>query len=381
MEPLHNLVLERFRDPESGLDAFLAIDSVVDSKAVGGVRILGDVTLAEVSHMSRTMTKKYLFSGIRCGGAKAGIVMPGGADRRALLLAFGRAIRPYIFRGFWPGTDLGSDIRDVRTILEGAGVPSFGGAGAHSDKYTAMGLVHSIDAALLHAGLRWSGLRFAIEGFGKVGSQAAVLMQGRGAKLVAFSNTRGSVSDPEGFDASECAKSWKSKGSAFINSYGAPEGRESLFGADCDLLVPAARCWSIHEGNFRKIRAKAIVGAANVPMSAAVEGALYRAGKTIVPDGIANCGGVAGLALSRYFGDEEIDRIFRSRLRPRVLSVLSEERPPSESLEALIRQKRQAAGPKTLDVLLNVVKYHSSDRLFGKAELLNSLFPSISPIS
>jgi glutamate dehydrogenase/leucine dehydrogenase len=382
MEPLRdNLFLERFHEPSCSLDGFLAIDSIIDSRAVGGVRILPDVDIAEISHMSRTMTKKYLFSGMMCGGAKAGIVMRPGTDRRKTLLAFGKALRPYLLRGFWPGTDLGSDIPDIRTILEGAGLPCLSRRRPPSDKYTAMGVVQSIDAALEHTSLDWSGLRLAVEGFGKVGSEVARLSAERGAKLVAFSNTLGAVINPAGFDAPMCVELHRQNGNRFIQSCGKLRPREAVFRAACDVLVPAARCWSINRANFGKIGAGVIACAANVPMEPDVEKALFLREKIIVPDGIANSGGVSGLALSRHFDPAFIDRVFRDRLRPRVHDALTREGPPSVYLEWFCNERSRFLPPERLNktsrirTLLNTLRYHTTDAIIGGRDLLESLYP------
>jgi glutamate dehydrogenase (NAD(P)+) len=143
--------------PYFGRLGYLVIDTTFNGCSVGGVRILPDVSLEEITSMARTMTKKYLFSGMPCGGAKAGIVLSGRAatNREDALLAFGRAIAPYINSGFWPGCDMGASMDDIRVIIRGAGLHSFQ-KDIHHRTNTQPG-VSSLQLKLLLSARAWDG--------------------------------------------------------------------------------------------------------------------------------------------------------------------------------------------------------------------------------
>lgn len=371
-------------DPYFGKLGFLVIDTAYHGRSVGGVRILPDVTLDEISSMARTQTKKYLFSGIRAGGAKAGLVLKGKAadDRRGALLAFGRAISPYVRSGFWPGCDMGSSIEDIRTILWGAGLPSFQKDGPSSHKYTAWSVVASIGAALERKEKGWSGCRIAIEGFGKVGSIVAAMAEERGAKVVAISNTSGCALKPDGFDTDAIRQLRDEQGSGFITRLEGFCAKEGIFGADCDVFVPCARCWSINASNADTIEADMIVCGANVPMTRECERHLWSKGKLIVPDAVANCGGVVGNTLARHLKDDRIGGIFNTRFRERVHQVLDKGEPPSDYVDRFCLRRAEelcaALAPTSrgpLSMAIDHLSYHLVEPFFSDSAIEDRLFP------
>ncbi len=383
VEPLsgHQLSLD-VSAPDFGHLGHLVIDTAYEGRSVGGVRILPDVTQAEVSHMARLMSKKYLFSGLPYGGAKAGLVLKGAAaeDRRGALLAFGSAVSGLVMDGYWPGTDMGSTPDDVKLIFQGARCPWAPRSIPPTDKYTAWGVIESIDAAIERKGMGWSGLRLAIEGFGNVGSWVAHYAAWRGASVVAVSNTSGCIADVRGLDVPRMLLLRKSKGSVFINECGTLAPKEALFGADCDVLVPCARTWSIGPSEARAIRASVVVSAANVPMTLAEERYLVRKGVLVVPDGIANCGGSVGGALAGLMPEDDMLHVFRGRFRERVHEVMGPASCLSEWLESFCRRRKETlAGklsPPGLARRLSAhMEQHLARRSDTKRRLLGGLFP------
>ena len=380
-----HLLFRDVTDPYFGTLGYIAIDTAYRGSSVGGLRVLPDVTPQEISHMARTQTRKYLFSGIPLGGAKAGIVLSRKVRQRRddALRAFGRAISREILGGFWPGCDMGSGPGDVRAVLLGSGVPSLAGYPS-TETYTAMGIISSIDAALEHRGMDWGGLRLAIEGYGRVGSALAGMAAKRGARIVSISNTIGCISHERGLDISLIDSLKARHGNLFIAAYPhqkmAERGR--VFRSRCDVLVPCARCWSIGEHNADSILAPIIACGANVPMTAAIEKFLWKKGKAVVPDAVSNCGGVVGGNLARFMPDDEIRKILDTRLGKRVLDVLESGEAPSEYLRAFCRRRREELRDELKPVargavgfLSDSLRFHVSDRLFGKERLLRGLFP------
>ncbi len=372
-------------DPDFGKLGYLLIDTTYEGRSVGGVRILPDVSLAEISHMSRAMTKKYLFSGIRCGGAKAGLILSPNAARHRTkaLLAFGRALFPYINNGFWPGCDMGSSPQDIRTILRGAGIISFQKEEVTSHKYTAWTVIGSIEVALKRKNIAWKDAKIAIEGFGNVGGVVAKMAAECGARIVAVSNISGAVHDPEGLDIPALLEQRSREGSDFIKNHASTGPKESIFSVVCDVFVPCARCWTLDESKAKGLRASILVSAANVPMTVEVEDYLWKKGMMIVPDSVANCGGVVGTTLARHMDDSKISSVFENKFKPRVEYILDQRMTPSRYLEQFVelrkKQLSDALRPRIkgpAELALDRLNYHLVERFSSGSEVVRNLFPS-----
>ncbi len=374
-------------DPCFGKLGYLVIDTAYYGKSIGGVRLLPDVYPEEISHLARTMTRKYLFAGLPCGGAKAGVILKGqsAADRDGALRAFGRAIKPFVRNGFSPGLDMGCSPEDLRAILSGAGVPLLRASWPLPHGYTAMSVIASLDVALERRGMDWAGCRIAIEGFGNVGSRVAAMAAAKGATIASVSNTSGSLSNPSGLDVAAMLAQKAAHGSGFIRHFagGTLGDKEKIFSAGCDVLVPCARSWSINRSNLGKITAHILICGANVPMDMECERALWKNGKLIVPDAVANCGGVLGTTLARVMDDSRIASIIARRFKKRVHDVLDAGVPPSDYVTAFCSKRRLAlaealapAPPATvLGDILGHVRYHLLDPFLLAAVLERGLFP------
>ena len=119
-----------YYEPKSGMRAVLAIDTMQFENSAGGIRMLPDISVAEVVLLARAMTYKYAWLDLNCAGSKVGIWFdPQTQDREAVLRAFGEAVAPLIqTRAFMGGVDMGTVEEDVELIYEAAGVKSEGGA-------------------------------------------------------------------------------------------------------------------------------------------------------------------------------------------------------------------------------------------------------------
>lgn len=162
------------------------------------------------------------------------------------------------------------------------------------------------EVAAPYAGVELKGAQVAIEGFGSVGKAAARFLATKGAVLVAASDSQGAVHDPDGIDVEKLIEVKQQTGS--VVNYGkgnrllAPE----IFGAPCDILVPAAAPDVIHGGNAGIIRARIILQGANIPATAQAEEQLNARGVLVVPDFIANAGGVI-MAAMEHAGRSEAE--------------------------------------------------------------------------
>jgi glutamate dehydrogenase/leucine dehydrogenase len=283
-------------DPRAGLRAVVVVDNTACGPAVGGVRMAPDVSLDEVFRLARAMTFKNAAAGLPHGGGKAGILAdPHTADRQKLVRAFARAIRDV--RDYIPGPDMGTDescmawVRDE--IGRAAGLPRvLGGIPLDEVGATGYGLACCAEVAAPFAGIDLAGATVAVEGFGNVGRPAARFLAERGVKLVAASDSRGAVYDPEGIDVEGLCAAKAANGSVVSYKRGRKLPAAELATLPCDIFLPAARPDTIHAGNAGSVRARLVLPGANIPATKEAEETLHQRGILLVPDFIANAGGV-----------------------------------------------------------------------------------------
>jgi glutamate dehydrogenase (NAD(P)+) len=280
---------------------FVAVDTTVRGRALGGLRMAPDVTAEEVAGLARAMTLKYGLTGLPQGGAKAGVLGDPDApvrERRARLRAFGRAIAPLLKnRVYQPDTDMGTRAEDIHAMLEAVGLRI--GRALRSDRsghYTALTVLAGARAALSRRGIGLENSTAAIEGFGAVGGSLATLLDRAGARVVAVSTSRGALYDPGGLDVPRLRELAARHGSGFVLGYReadrvAPEALREL---PVDLFSPCARPGSIDAESAARVRARAISSGANDPIEPEAEGILAGRGVVVVPDFVANVGGVLG---------------------------------------------------------------------------------------
>ena len=295
-------------DDTRGPLGFVIIDRTVHGVASGGVRLAPDVSVDELAALARSMTFKWAFLGLPLGGAKGGIRADAGlqgVERDALMHAFGQAIAPLVrSRVYLPGIDLGTTLDDLRAIMTGAGSP-LPSAQIDGSLCTALTVFESIRQVVRFSGHELAGLTIALEGFGKVGSRLALLLDQAGARLTALATVDGMVADPGGLDVPLLLRLKEAHGDPLVNHL---EGRprlpaEQLVTQPADVLVPGARPWVIREDNVDRVEARWIVPIANAPITPLAEARLADRQVVVVPDFVANCGGIfSGELLANGFG-------------------------------------------------------------------------------
>ncbi len=293
-----------------GLRAVVVIDNTACGPAIGGVRMAPDVTTDECFRLARAMTFKNAAAGLPHGGGKAVIAadprMPTEAKER-LLRGFAQAIRHLV--EYVPGPDMGTDERAMAWIRDeigrAVGLPrELGGIPLDEIGATGTGLAVACEVACRHAGIPLAGARVAIQGFGAVGRHAARRLAEGGCRIVAVSDSRGTVVAQAGLDV-EALLAHKA-GGAPVGEF--PGGRaapgEAILEVECEIWIPAARPDVIHEGNVDFLRAAIVVSGANIPITAAAEERLESRGVLLVPDFVANAGGVICAAVEYARGTE-----------------------------------------------------------------------------
>jgi glutamate dehydrogenase/leucine dehydrogenase len=342
-----------FLELPGGLRGVVAVDNITLGPAIGGLRMTPDVTPAEVLRLARAMTLKNAAVGLPHGGAKSGIAVPydlGPRRKEAAVRAF--AVRIAHLTEYWPGPDMGTDETAMAWVYDEIGrcvgrPAALGGIPLDTLGATAYGLV--VCAEVLHdAGmLRIPGARVAVQGFGAVGRNVALMLHERGAQVVAVSDRGGAVMEPEGLDVPKLAE--------FVREHelrdfpgGAVLPRDELITLDCDVLIPAAQPDVIDEATAGAVRANVVLEGANIPATAAAERRLYDRKVLVVPDIIANAGGViCAAAEARGLGPDQAFADITGRMHTSMAGWLgrvgSGQRPREAALDLAGERLRVAA--------------------------------------
>jgi glutamate dehydrogenase (NAD(P)+) len=296
--------------PSVGLKAVVAIDNIACGSAIGGMRMAPDVSTEEAFRLARAMTLKNAAAGLPHGGGKSVIFgdpkMPL-RDKERLIRAFAGAIGD--LTEYIPGPDMGTDELAMGWISDetcrAVGLPrEIGGIPLDEIGATGFGLAIAIDVARQHIGLPLEGARVVIQGFGSVGKHAARFLAEKGTMLVAASDTRGTIVDENGLDLTALI-SLKAEGGALHDF---PRGRklaaDAVIDIPCEIWIPAARPDVIHAGNVAQLRTRLVAEGANIPCTAEAEEALVARGVLVLPDFIANAGGVICAAVEYCGGTE-----------------------------------------------------------------------------
>jgi glutamate dehydrogenase/leucine dehydrogenase len=339
---------------KTGLQAILVVDNVAAGPSIGGARMALDVTLEECARLARAMTLKNAAAGLPHGGGKSVIMADPGmpeTQKEELLRAFARAIgqiTDYII-----GPDMGTNERCMGwandEIGRAVGLPrEIGGIPLDEIGATGIGVAVAAEAAEAYCDVRIEGARVAVQGFGAVGYNSARFLAERGARLVAASDSRGCIIDPDGLDIAALAD-LKAQGRSVADlGKGESTDRDAIIGAECDILIPAARPDVINEDNVAGVKAKLVLEGANIPATIGAEEDLHRRGVLVVPDFIANAGGVI-CASVEYHGGSEAQAVMtiKDKIQRNTATVLararSEQSTPRAAANAMARERVQAA--------------------------------------
>jgi len=320
-----------YYQPAAGLRAVVVLDTVRFGMTGGGVRMLPDISLAEMVRLARAMTYKFALLDLPVGGAKAGIwADPHAPDRVSTMAAFLEAIEPLTSNGiYYPGADMGTSAADFTALHGQAGQAQALGRQLYDgmpleDQLTGYGVVVAAATAMELDGRTLAGARVAIEGFGKVGGGAARFFAREGAQVVAVSTVRGTRHDPAGLDIDALLALRGEHGDAAVERY--PGGQllppAALFALPVDVLVPGARPDAITAANVEAVNARYVVPAANIPYGADVVARLHARGIVALPDFVANAGGVlAGVVGLQGGNADDAFRTVRDRVSGNVRRV------------------------------------------------------------
>jgi glutamate dehydrogenase (NAD(P)+) len=277
----------------------------------GGIRFHPEVDLDEVRALAELMTWKTAIAGIPYGGAKGGVnVNPHDLEREELE-AVARSFMDKIEKVLGPtrdipAPDVGTNAQTMAWLMDeygklhghtpacvtGKPIAIEGSYGREA--VTGRGVVYMYREAAPQLDLTPSETRFVVQGYGNVGSWAARIMQQLGAKLVGASAASGAIRAENGIDA-EALAAHVGDGGELVDFEASGVERVSpveLLETDCEVFIPAALGGMIHKGNADRLRCRMIVEGANSPTTPAANDILDDNGVMVVPDVMANAGGV-----------------------------------------------------------------------------------------
>jgi len=294
------IVLDLY-DSKTKMRGFVVIDNTALGPGKGGIRMTPTVTLEEDFRLARTMTWKCALAELPFGGAKGAIVFPQDMqkDKEQLMRAYARMAKVVAPKVWVAAPDINTGEEEMRWFAEEngslqscTGKPVDMGGIPHELGSTGFGVYHAALVALEHAGTDVKGATVAVEGFGNVGSFAAKFLAESGAKLVAVSDSKGVIYNKDGLDFDRLSKAKAETGAVIKYNPGQVLPNEKIFELDVDVLIPAALADVIHENNWQNVKAKMIVEGANIPIRPHIENKLSDRGILLVPDFVANAGGV-----------------------------------------------------------------------------------------
>jgi glutamate dehydrogenase (NAD(P)+) len=277
----------------------------------GGIRFHFDVDLAETTALAMWMTWKCAVANIPYGGAKGGVKVD---TKRLSKRELEKLTRRYITeiniivgeRGDIPAPDIGTNPQVMAWIMDTismqcgyttpgvvTGKPVELGGSEGRIEATGRGVVVAAEEAAKTMNLNLNGAKIVVQGFGNVGSVAAHLAEEAGAIVVGVSDARGAIYNEKGLPVAELAKRYAGRDGG-IQEYkeAQPITNEELLELPCDVLMPCAISAQIDDRNADKIKAKIVVEGANGPTTVEADNILSDKGILVVPDILANAGGV-----------------------------------------------------------------------------------------
>lgn len=276
----------------------------------GGIRYHPDVTIEEVKALSMWMTWKCSIVDVPFGGGKGGIICdpkrlsPGEKERLTRRYAY--AISEIIGPGkdvpapdvYTTGKEM-AQIMDVYSMMHGQGEPAVitgkpipvGGSQARNVA-TGLGVSYCVREAAKKLGLRLKGASIVLQGYGNAATFAAEYLEKMGAKIIGVSDSKGSIINTKGMDSKKVLE-YKNKTGTVVGYPGSKKvSTEDLLTTSCDVLVPAALENQITPQIARNVDCKIVAEAANGPTTPEADEVLHRNKIMVIPDILANSGGV-----------------------------------------------------------------------------------------
>lgn len=331
-------------DPKLGYKGVVVIDNRNLGVAKGGFRMTPEVTAHEVSRLARGMTLKNALAGLPFGGGKGGIRLNSReftkGEKKKIIQSFAKKLRAIIPEYYISGPDMNIAETEMQWFAEAHGSwDSVTGKPAdyceikngkkrcglpHELGSTGYGVALSAIVAVEHKKIDLKGATVAIAGYGNVGQFVHKFLEEKGAKIIAVSDSRGVLVSKNGLGWKKIWKVKNKKGGTVINSKdGQIKARDSIYEMEVDVLIPAAGSDVIHNKNVNKVKAKVVVQGANIPMKPEHEKVLHKKKVLVIPDIIANSGGViSSYAEYKGYAEKKMFKLIEQKIVPNVKEIL-----------------------------------------------------------
>ncbi len=343
---------------------FLIIDNLALGVGKGGIRMAANLTLGELFRLARTMTWKNSLFKLPFGGAKAGILIDPKsvslAEKKEIIQAFARSLAPFVPKYYIAGPDIGTGEQEMKWFSQALGIWNSATGKPkdfcfcvaekcscglpHELGSTGFGVAQAAKVAAEFAGIDLKGAKAAIAGFGNVGSFAAKHLNQMGVRIVAVSDIEATIFSSPGKDGLDVGKltRLKERGQSFLK-YGQGAKilpRDKIYELPIDILIPAAVSDVINKKNYKKVKAKIIVEGANIPIPEEIENKLWKKGIIIVPDFVANGGGVIS-SFAEWSGQS-----------PKIMFKMVEEKIKKATFEVLRESLKKKRNPRQVALVL-----------------------------
>lgn len=353
---------------------YRVLHSRVRGPGKGGIRYHPEVSEAEVRALAAWMTWKCAIADVPFGGAKGGVICnPKELSRRVLrritrryISELGDLIGPHTDI---PAPDLYTDEQTMAWIYDTydmlhpgrnnlpvvTGKPVDIGGSFGRREATGRGCVFVLERALAHGILpdrdTLRGATVAIQGFGNVGSVAALLLAARDARVIAVSDTKGAIYREEGLDPEVVVEHKRRTGSVVELPGARTITNSELLELPCDVLIPAAFEKQITSENAPRVQARLILEAANGPLTPRADQILSERGIPVLPDILANAGGVTVSYFewvqnieNEQWPEEEVNAKLRIKMERATDAVMRTHKELHGALDAIMAARREAAG-------------------------------------
>ncbi len=326
----------------ANIEAYVVRHSDILDPSKGGIRMMPAVTMDDVAGLAMEMTWKTSLVGVPFGGGKSGIRFDSQSvnekDKEVIVRAFARSAARHLGPELYvPAPDMGTNERDMGhirdcisysqgiSITKGCfvtGKPIILGGIPGRRQATGRGVIYTVLAACEKLGLDVTQLRFVLQGFGNVSSEAAIEIVNRGAKVIAVSDINTALFNKNGLDIAALVEHAKRNRS--IEGFKAADELKGadIFALDCDCLIPAAAGSQITADNAGSIKAKIIAEGANAPTTPDADDILNEKGVFIIPDILCNAGGVF-VSYLEYVQETQHEQMTESQVNLRLFERMT----------------------------------------------------------
>ncbi|MFH0969913.1 MAG: Glu/Leu/Phe/Val dehydrogenase dimerization domain-containing protein [Candidatus Diapherotrites archaeon] len=323
-------------DPKSGMRGVIVIDNTRRGLGKGGIRMTGSVSVNEVMRLARTMTWKNAMADLPFGGAKSGIMFdPKNSTpqkKKQVIEAFGRALKGIAPSLYVAGPDINTTEKEMGQIAIAAGnrkvctgKPAKMKGLPHELGSTGFGVAHSTMLAIERLGIKPENARVAIEGYGNVGTFVHQHLSEWGVPVVAVSDSHGVIMDKHGLDYARLMQAKKDHGT--VTKYRGKYAHvgKNILTAPATVLVTAAIPDLVTMKNVHQLKHQLVVQGSNIAMSEGVENRLYSRGTLVIPDFVANAGGVISSYVEHIGGTPTtMFTMVESKIKKNVRAMFSE---------------------------------------------------------